>query len=160
MIMKLDDAGKNLIKEFEGLRLFAYQDSAGVWTIGYGATYYHGGKPVKKGDMLLSKTAADQLFDNTVAPFEAAVNKLVKIPLTQPQYNSVVSFTYNEGIGALATSHLLIRLNEKDYQGAADEFLKWDKITDPNTKQKVISANLLSRRKIERKPFLTNTISK
>lgn len=155
MSMQLDEAGKNLIKSFEGLRLFAYLDKAGVWTIGYGATYYLGGKPVKKGDVLSSKAAADQLFDNTIATYQDAVNHHVKVPLSQPQYNSVVSFTFNEGIGALAGSTLLIKLNESDYQGAADEFLKWDKITDPETKQKVTSADLLSRREMERKLFLT-----
>lgn len=152
--MRLDVSGHNLIKGFEGLRLNAYKDVAGVWTIGYGSTYYVGGGHVKEGDKLASETQASALFVNTLAHYEQAVNKVVKVPVSQPQYNSLVSFTYNEGEGALQGSHLLIRLNEKDYKGVADEFLKWDKVTDPHTGQKVINGDLLKRRQIERKPFL------
>lgn len=158
--MQLDVPGHNLIKGFEGMRLNAYRDSAGVWTIGYGSTFYVGGAHVKQGDTLASEAQASALFVNTLAHYEQAVNRCVKVPLTQAQFNSLVSFTYNEGVGALENSHLLIKLNQKDYQGAADEFLKWDKITQPETGDKVVSTDLLERRKIERKPFLTNTISK
>jgi len=152
--MKLDAAGYALIKGFEGLRLDAYLDKAGVWTIGYGSTRYANGAPVKKGDYLLNKQCADDLFTHTLAPYENAVNASVKVPITQNQFNALVSFDYNEGTGALHNSHLLARLNAKDYAGAAQEFLKWDKITDPQTGQHEVLDDLVKRRKKESALFL------
>ena len=64
--MQLSQKGLNLIKNFEGLRLNAYRDVAGVWTIGYGSTYFHDGKKVKPGDKLASETQADALIRNTL----------------------------------------------------------------------------------------------
>ena len=154
--MQLDQAGKNFIKSFEGLRLEAYQDAAGVWTIGWGSTRYANGAPVKKGDALLNQACADDLFDHTLAPYEATVNRVVKVPLTQAQYNMLVDFEYNEGEGALVVSTLLIKLNAKDYQGAADELLKWDKITNPNTHKKEVLDDLYKRRSKERALFLAS----
>lgn len=152
--MKVDQAGIDLIKSFEGLRLDAYQDSAGVWTIGYGSTRYADGKPVKKGDKLVNSHCADDLFVITLREYFDAVNADVKVPLTQNQFNALLSFTYNEGTGALASSTLLKKLNAKDYAGAADEFLKWDKITDPKTHEKEVLDTLYKRRKKERELFL------
>ncbi len=153
--MTLDDAGKTLIEGFEGLVLHAYQDVAGVWTIGYGSTRYANGQPVKKGDLLLNKECASDLFLHTLGQYIEAVNTHVKVPLTQAQFNSLVSFTYNEGTGALAESHLLKKLNAGDFNGAAAEFLIWDKVTDPHTGQKIASRDLYKRRYIESKPFKT-----
>src|ERR1700748_1902889 len=127
--MKLDAKGIAIIKNFEGLRLNAYRDIAGVWTIGYGSTRYKDGKTIKPGDKLVNEACASDLFEITLGQYEDAVNRDVKVPLSQNQFNALVSFTYNEGTGALGMSHLLIKLNAKDYSGAADEFLKWDKIT-------------------------------
>lgn len=155
MRQQLDTAGKNLIKSFEGLRLHAYRDIAGIWTIGYGSTYYAGGRHVREGDRLDNEVAADLLFCNTLAQYEEAVSRLVKVPLTQNQYNALVSFAYNAGIGALQNSTALRRLNASDYTGAADALLMWDKITDPKTGKKVTSDTLVKRRKAERQLFLT-----
>jgi lysozyme len=152
--MKLSDHGLAVIKNFEGLRLEAYRDIAGVWTIGYGSTRYHDGKAVKPGDKLANETQADSLFRNTLGQYEDAVNNKVKVPITQNQYDALVSFTYNEGTGALAQSSLLILLNEKDYEGAAEHFMLWDKITDPKTGDKIVSQTLVNRRKEESKLFL------
>lgn len=153
--MKISDNGLNLIKNFEGLRLEAYRDKAGVWTIGYGSTRYHDGKHVAPGDKLGSEEQATALMLNTMPPFEEAVNRLVKVPITQNQYDATLSFTYNEGTGALAESSLLVLLNEKDYEGAAEHFLIWNKITDPKTGKKVICDTLVKRRKKESELFLT-----
>jgi len=155
--MKLSETGINVIKNFEGLRLTAYRDIAGVWTIGYGSTRYHDGRPVKPGDELASKQQACALFSNTLGQYEDAVNQYVKVPLTQPQFDALVSFTYNEGAGALKESALLKKLNEKDYVGAADQFPVWDKITNPHTGEKEVCATLSARRKEERELFLSNT---
>src|ERR1700730_5054272 len=111
--MKLSEHGLLVIKNFEGLRLEAYRDIAGVWTIGYGSTRYHDGKTVRPGDKLASEGQADALFRNTLGQYEDAVNQHVKVPVNQNQFDALVSFTYNEGTGALAESSLLTLLNEK-----------------------------------------------
>jgi lysozyme len=154
--MKLSEQGIELIKSFEGLRLSAYRDIAGVWTIGYGSTRYHDGKTVKPGDKLTDEPQAAALFSNTLGQYETAVNNYVRVALTQNQFDALVSFTYNEGAYALKASTLLKKLNEKDYQGAADQFLLWNKITDPQTGQKVESLTLKERRSAERKLFLSS----
>jgi lysozyme len=153
--MQLSNNGILVIKNFEGLSLNAYRDSAGVWTIGYGSTRCHDGKTIKPGDKLASQVQADALFTNTLGAYEQAVNNLVKVPLTQQQFDALVSFTYNEGTGALEESTLLRKLNEHDYAAAADEFLLWDKITDPKTGKKVVLGILVKRRDQERGLFLS-----
>jgi len=153
--MQISEHGLKIIKNFEGLSLSAYRDVAGVWTIGYGSTRYHDGRRVKPGDRLASELQADALFKNTLGQFENAVNEYVKVPLTQNQFDALVSFTYNEGTGALKESTLLVKLNEKNYKEAAAHFLAWDKITDPKTGKKVIWDTLLQRRKEESQLFLS-----
>ena len=153
--MQLSNNGIRVIKNFEGLSLNAYRDSAGVWTIGYGSTRYHDGKTIKPGDKLANQAQADALFTNTLGPYEQAVNNLVKVSLTQQQFDALVSFTYNEGTGALEESTLLRKLNEQDYAAAADELLLWDKITDPKTGKKVVLDILVKRRQQERGLFLS-----
>jgi GH24 family phage-related lysozyme (muramidase) len=142
--------GLELLKGFEGCRLKAYQDTAGVWTIGWGNTYI-GGKPVLKGQELPNVAAADSLLLQSLKSRELQVNTLVKVPLTQNQFDALVSFQYNTG--ALSVSTLLKKLNARDYGGAADEFLKWNKITKDG--KKVISDVLVKRREKERRLFVT-----
>lgn len=153
--MQLSDNGFKIVKEFEGLRLTAYRDVAGVWTIGYGSTRYNDGQPVKAGDTLPNEVHADLLFRRTMIQYENAVNKLVKVPLNQNQFDALVSFSYNEGTGALGSSTLLMKLNEKNYQEAAGHFSAWNKITDPKTGKKVICDTLVHRRKEESQLFLS-----
>jgi len=153
--MQISNNGIAIIKIFEGLRLNAYTDSAGVWTIGYGSTRYHDGRAVKPGDKLVGESQADTLFRNTLGQYEKAVNDFVQIPLTQNQFDALVSFTYNEGPYALKSSTLLKKLNAKDYANAANAFLLWDKITDPKTGKKVALDVLTQRRREERELFLT-----
>lgn len=154
MNMQYSNAGLALTKGFEGLRLTAYKDSAGVWTIGYGSTRYKNGAPVKRGDALVNEECANDLLLVTMQQYVDAVNHDVKVPLTQNQFDALVDFTYNEGTGALAMSTLLKKLNAKDYAGAADEFLKWDEITSPTTHQKEVLNDLYIRRTKERVLFL------
>jgi lysozyme len=93
---KLNDAGLKLIEHFEGLRLTAYQDSVGVWTIGYGHT-----KNVRKGQMITEQHAEELLRDD-VREAETAVNRLGLI-LQDDQFSALVSFTFNLGAGNLQT---------------------------------------------------------
>lgn len=153
--MQISTQGLNIIKNFEGLSLSAYRDEAGVWTIGFGSTYYHDGKKVGPGDKLANEIQADALMRNTLGQYEDTVNNHVKVPLTQNQFDSLVSFTYNVGTVGFEESTLLIKLNEKNYAEAALHFLAWDKITDPKTGKKIVSEILLQRRREESRLFLT-----
>lgn len=119
--MKINEAGLNLIKDFEGCRLKAYLCPAGVWTIGYGHT--QGVKP----DMVINQLQAERFLRQDLKRFEDAVTSLVKVPITPNQFSALVSFAYNVGTGALYDSTLLRKLNKKDYKGAANEFLRWNK---------------------------------
>lgn len=140
--MKTSDAGINFIKNFEGLRLKAYKDVVGVWTIGYGHT-----KGVRSGHEITEDEAED-LLRSDLADFEAAVNKAVKVPLAQYEFDALVSFAYNVGKTALVNSSLLRMLNAGDRDKAADQFLRWDKAGG-----KVVKG-LTNRRKAERAMFL------
>lgn len=124
--MQTSDKGIALIKQFEGCKLTAYQDSAGVWTIGYGWTQPVDGKPIRAG-MTIKQETAERLLKTGLVGYESDVFRLVKVGLTQGQFDALVSFTYNLGARSLSTSTLLRKLNAGDYAGAADEFLRWNK---------------------------------
>lgn len=117
--MKISASGLNLIKQFEGLRLQSYRCSAHVWTIGYGHT-----AGVEPGDIITAEQA-DALLLEDVIEAERSVNRYISAPLTQHQFDALVSFTFNLGSGNLRTSTLLKKLNAGDYPGAAREFLRW-----------------------------------
>lgn len=118
--MRLSQAGLRLIQNFEGLRVQAYQDAGGVWTIGYG----HTGPDVLPGLTITAEEASD-LLRRDVARFEQGVTSLVRVPVTQPQFDALVSFAFNVGIGAFGKSTLLRRLNEGKVEEAAKEFGRW-----------------------------------
>ncbi|VVT49241.1 Phage-related lysozyme (muraminidase) [Kosakonia radicincitans] len=124
--MEISNKGIALIKQFEGLRLDAYQDSVGVWTIGYGWTQPVDGKPITKG-MVIKPETAERLLKTGLVSYESDVSKLIKVKLTQGQFDALVSFAYNLGMRSLSTSTLLRKLNAGDYRGAADEFPRWNK---------------------------------
>ncbi|HHR5464400.1 TPA: lysozyme [Salmonella enterica subsp. enterica] len=147
-MMRISEKGIALIKTFEGCKLTAYQDSAGVWTIGYGWTRPVDGKPVHRG-MTIDQTTAERLLKTGLVSYENDVSRLVKVGLTQGQFDALVSFTYNLGARALSTSTLLRKLNGGDYAGAADEFLRWNKAGG-----KVLNG-LTRRREAERALFLS-----
>lgn len=146
----LSASGVDLIKGFEGLKLNAYLDSVGVWTIGYGTIKYPNGVSVKKGDACTASEAQTYLA-NDCKVFVNAVNKLVKVPLTQNQFDALVSLVYNIGETAFAGSTLLKKLNAKDYAGAAAQFEVWNK---GRVKGKLtVIPGLANRRAAERKVF-------
>jgi lysozyme len=93
--LKTSEKGKLLIKNFEGLRLKAYQCSASVWTIGWGTTIINGIK-VKSGD-IINKETAEILFAKDIKIYEDFVNSNIKTPLNQNQFDALVSHTYNTG---------------------------------------------------------------
>lgn len=143
---RVNPAGVELIKYYEGLRLSAYQCSAGVWTIGYGTT-----SGVYEGQRI-SAEEAERLLKKDLNKFSLDVEDLVTVPLNSNQFSALVSFVYNLGEGALRTSTLLRKLNSGDYAGAADEFPRWNKAVVNG--QMTVLEGLTRRRAAERKLFL------
>ena len=144
--MKTSNSGINLIRSFEDLRLKAYDDGVGVWTIGYGTTAING-VAVKKGDTCTAEQAKSYMAQD-LKKFESSINTSVKVPLNQNQFDALVSLTYNIGIGAFKSSTLLKKLNAKDYKGAAEQFPRW------NRGGGRVLNGLIKRRKIEMELFL------
>ena len=140
--MQYSKEGIALTKSFESCRLTAYQDIKGIWTIGFG----HVGPEVVEGLTWTQDQADSQLvLDLTKA--EHAVNTLVTVPLTQGQYDALVDFCYNCGIGAFSGSTMLRLLNAGQFDDAANEFQKWS-----HASGKVV-AGLLRRRIAEEQEF-------
>ncbi|MDN4481843.1 lysozyme [Demequina muriae] len=118
--MNISERGLDLIRDFEKCRLKAYRDSGGRWTIGYGHT-----AGVREGDTI-TQAQADTFLKADVAATVHAVNGMVKVPVSQCQFDALVDFAFNCGANALMHSTLLKKLNAGDYDGAAAEFLRWD----------------------------------
>lgn len=95
--MKTSQKGINLIVSFEGFSSKPYLDSAGIPTIGYGNTYYPGGKKVTMKDPAITKEKGIELFSSVLPVYEKIVNNKVKVTLTQNQFDALVSHTYNTG---------------------------------------------------------------
>jgi lysozyme len=123
--VKTSATGREFIRRFEGFRANAYQCGAGRWTIGYGSTRLWG-RAVHPDDTVTEAEAAAQ-FALDLGGFEADVLAAVSWPLSQCQFDSLVSFAYNVGAGALRRSTLVKLLNEGHLHEAADEFLRWDR---------------------------------
>ena len=123
--MKLDLNGYNLICEFEGLKLKPYLCSAKIPTIGYGNTYYPNGKRVTLLDDAITKEYAFEIFKTIADKFAKRVDDMVTSEITQNQFNALVSFAYNVGTGAFATSTLLKKVNVNPNDATIkNEFLK------------------------------------
>lgn len=146
--MHTSEKGISLIKEFEGCRLTAYQDSVGVWTIGYGWTQPVDGKPIRAG-MTINQETAERLLKTGLVSYEADVSKMLKVGVSQCQFDALVSFCYNLGAKSLSSSTLMRKLNAGDVNGAADEFLRWNKAGGN------VLAGLTRRREAERSLFLS-----
>ena len=112
----------SLIRQWEGLRLEAYQDPVGVWTIGYGHTF------TARAGMRITEAEAEELLWGDIQWVETAINRNVVVPLTQNQYDALASWVFNLGEPNLKKSTLLRKLNNADYKGAAQEFLRWNKM--------------------------------
>ena len=137
------DAGLTLTKNFEGLQLAAYADQGGVWTIGYG----HTGPGVHAG-LTITQEQADAFLESDIAGAVTCVNRLVKGPIVQCQFDALVDFTFNLGCASLAASTLLRDVNAGNFAGAGSEFLRWDHV------QGVVIPGLLRRRQAEANLFL------
>ena len=128
--MKLSDKGLQLIKDFEGFEGKAYLCPAGVPTIGYGATYYPStNTSVKLTDKDITESYASVLLQEMVGSYERGVMRYVTSKLSSNQFDALVSFAYNVGLGALKSSTLLKRVNANpcDYVEIAYQFSRWNK---------------------------------
>jgi lysozyme len=136
--MKINKAGIDLLKDFEGCRLKAYLCPAGILTIGYGHT-----GPDVVPQQTITQAQADLLLEHDISKFEKGIQNLVSQALTSNQFSALVCFAFNCGLYALEKSTLLYSLNHGNYSKAADEFSKWNK------SKGVISPGLVRRRKAE-----------
>ncbi|ESR27347.1 glycoside hydrolase family protein [Lutibaculum baratangense] len=146
--MSISENGLCLIKHFEGLRLDAYIDPVGVWTIGYG----HTGEAARPGNRI-TESEAEQLLQRDLEKHERTVQDLVQVQITEGEYSALVSFAFNVGDGALRGSTLLRKLNGGDSSGAAAEFERW--VYGTIDGKKVVLPGLVRRRKSERHLFET-----
>ena len=119
--MKISQEGLSLIKKFEGCRLEAYYCSGGVLTIGYGHT---GG--VKETDTI-TQEEADKLLKGDILKFEQYVEDNVMVELDQSQFDALVAWTFNLGVGNLRESTMLKKLNSEDYASVPSEMKRWNK---------------------------------
>lgn len=139
--MEYSKTGLLLTERFEGCRLTAYQDSVGLWTCGYGHRF-----GVHEGTTCTPDQAGAWLAED-VQSAVGSVNRLVKVTLTQPEFDACCDFVFNVGVGNFAGSTMLKKLNAGDYAGASDEFEKWSLAGG------VVVAGLLRRREAEKAEF-------
>jgi len=139
--MHISEAGKDLIKEFEGCRLKAYDDGVGVQTIGWGRT-----TNVSPGDTC-TQEQADAWFDAEVEEFANYISLALQVAVSQNEFDAMVSLAYNIGTTAFVRSTLLKKLNARDFKGAAEQFDRWNQAGGSPM------AGLTRRRAAERKLF-------
>lgn len=143
--MKTSPTGISFIEAWEGCKLTAYQDIVGIWTIGVG----HTGPEVVRGKRI-TQAEADAILAADLVRFERAINAEVKVPLTQNQFDALVSLAFNIGVGAFSKSTLLRKLNAHDFVGAAKAFLSWNraggKVSNGLTKRREAEMNVFNRK--------------
>lgn len=146
--MRTGKEALRIIKNWEGFRAAPYKCSAGVWTIGYGTTVYPGGQKVTERDPEISQAQAEgYLEDHIKTKIEPQLNKLINVMINQNQWDALVSFCYNVGLGNFKTSTMLKLIKKGLFAEAAKEFSKWNKAGGKEL------AGLIARRKEERLLF-------
>ena len=141
ILMKLGEKGTEILKYFEGCKLTAYQDSVGVWTIGYGHT-----KGVYNG-MTITQEEAEQMLLTELEEYEGYIEDMVTVPLTQNQFDALVVWIYNLGPTNFRNSTLLKELNAGNYNAAGQEITRWNKAGGK------VLAGLVKRREAEAELF-------
>lgn len=158
--MKINEAGLNVIKKFEGFRSKPYLCPARIWTIGYGHVLYPEQLRLKLEDRtsyqlkpednrVFTKEEIDGLLLDEMGKYERGVERLCPGPLTKNQFSALVSFAFNVGVGCLQRSTIRSAINRGDYEIAADIFLKYNKAGGKELK------GLTLRRQAERALFLS-----
>ena len=144
--MSMSHTGLKMMMQAEGLRLEAYRCPANVLTIGYG----HTGTDVTEG-MTINEAQSVELLRDDVRFAEIGVRSYTTVPLTQSQFDALVDFAYNCGIGAMRGSTMLKKLNSRDYLGASEELLRWNRAGGK------VMAGLTKRREAEKEMSLGDT---
>lgn len=144
MTRQINDAGLQLIKDSEGLKLEPYQDIKGIWTIGYGST-----RTVNASTLPITQEQAEAFLLSDIEDAEQAIEDNINVVLTDNQFGALTSLVYNCGVAPLK-GHLGQFLNADNYERAADAFLQWDHCNG------VVVNGLLERRQKERDLFLTS----
>ena len=146
--MRTGHAGIEIIKMFEGFRSEPYLLPAGFSTIGFVSTRGVDGNRVTLEHSAINRDEAEEMLAHDIQNVEKSVGRLIRVALTQNQFDALVSFVYNLGSGRLQSSTLRSKINRADYEGAADEFPKWVKAGGKRL------SGLVKRRFVERKLFL------
>lgn len=141
---------EKFVEKWEGFSPSAFQDTNGVWCIGYGFDILEDGASVKEGDTI-SQTIAQEILVDFLAGILAYVKTLLKVPLTANQYAALVSFTYNVGKTGFKKSSLLASINKKDFTKIPEEFEEW------NLVKGFVDEGLTARRRAEANLFLYNS---
>jgi lysozyme len=146
-ITKIGQKGLELIKSFEGLKLKPYLCPAGIATLGFGNTYYPDGKKVKLTDAAITKEKAEELLKHLVVSYEKAVDSFCRDDISQNQFDALVSFAYNVGVGNLQKSTLIKKVNANPQDPTIRaEFMKWNKaagrVLTGLTRRRTAEANL------------------
>lgn len=149
MLLRINEAGLELIKHWEGWRESPYLCSAARPTIGYGSTWDRHGNAVTLDHPNITKKQGEYLLQREVRHSEAAIRKLVKAELTENMFSSLCSFIYNVGSGNFQSSTMRMKLNRGLHEDAANEFKKWRKAGGR------VVRGLVLRRKQERELFLS-----
>lgn len=144
--MKLNQAGIDLIKSFESLRLEAYPDpgtGGDPWTIGYGHT-----EGVSQGDTC-TEDEANEFLQNDLSKFIQGVTDLLTVELNDNQFSSLISFAFNCGLHNLSGSTLLREINDSNFNHIEKNFEMWDRAAGK------VMTGLFRRRKAEADLFMT-----
>ena len=147
--MKVSDKCINMIKHHEGFVRKPYQDPIGLWTVGVGHLIGDGKKLPKEWNKEFTDEEVDNILCEDLERFEIGIQRLTKVSLTQSQFDALVSFSFNVGLGNFQSSTLRSKLNRGDYEGASNEFPKWRKAGGK------ILPGLVKRRADERALFLS-----
>lgn len=150
--MRMSAVGRAKLTQREGVRLKAYKDSVGIWTIGIGHTSAAGLPKVVPG-LTITKAQCDEIFARDLQKYEDAVSMVVKVPVSQNEFDAMVSLCYNIGPGAFKSSTVVKKLNAHDRVGAAAAFANWNKAGGK------ILPGLVRRRADEAKQFQTPSVA-
>jgi lysozyme len=149
----INNEGLELIEVFEGFSSKPYKDVAGIWTVGFGSIRGLDNKRVTSKHRRITKKEAVKLMERDLRTTESKIASLVKVPVTENQFAALCSFIYNVGSGAFQRSTARMKLNRGNYEGCADEFLRW------KYAGKKAIPGLLRRRKAERELFLSEEVN-
>jgi lysozyme len=163
MDMDISQACIDLIKQFEGLAyvspkdglVYPYKDPIGLPTIGFGSRIALDGSQVTMNTPPMTVAQAEDLLHSVLQQFIDAVNNLVRVEVTQNQFDALVDFCYNAGAANLQSSTLLQMVNAGNMAGASQQFIRWNKARDRKTGQLVVLPGLTRRRQAETNLFNT-----